>query len=283
MSTTDNPTPSTIKRLFALSGNQCAFPKCKNKLVEGKKVTGKICHIKARSEGGPRYDLNQDADERRGFDNLILMCPIHHDVIDSDVESYTVERLIALKKNHNNNPINEDEVSIDIVNQLILNMHIETKIQIQNEYQNNGQIANTIVNYYVPDIPTKNIRVSCRRLLINIENTIKDLKYRYETPTRINIEPIILPQNWEILYTDISDYLDITDSTTLITFFEYIIPFNNILKETEEYFRNSGVHFGAPLGDLGVSRLSRAYEGQLKLILDLDFERLTERLNTLGK
>ncbi|MGE8203029.1 hypothetical protein ACQKP0_00475 [Heyndrickxia sp. NPDC080065] len=92
MSTTDLPKPSTIKRLFAVSRKNCAFPKCPNKLVEGKKVTGGICHIKARSEGSPRYDSNQIHEKRRGFDNLILMCPIHLDKIDSDEKSYTVER-----------------------------------------------------------------------------------------------------------------------------------------------------------------------------------------------
>ncbi|GAB6434804.1 MULTISPECIES: hypothetical protein [Bacillus] len=283
MSTTDNPTPSTIKRLFALSGNQCAFPNCKNKLVEGKKVTGKICHIKARSEGGPRYDPDQDTDERRGFDNLILMCPIHHDVIDSDVESYTVDRLIDIKKNHHNNPINEDDINMDIVNQLVVNMNVETKIQIQTEYQNNGQIASIIVNYFVPNIPTKNIKVSCRRLLINIENTIKDLKYRYDAPTRINIEPIILPQDWEKLHDNISEYLDIEDSTTLITLFEYAVIFNNLLKEAEEYFKKSGLRFGTPWAGVEISRLGSAYEGRLKLILDLNLAKLTERLNTLSK
>ncbi|WP_264179384.1 hypothetical protein [Sutcliffiella horikoshii] len=36
------PTPSTVKRLFAVSGNRCAFPKCINKLIEEEKVTGRI-------------------------------------------------------------------------------------------------------------------------------------------------------------------------------------------------------------------------------------------------
>lgn len=99
----DNPTgPSTatIKRLFALSNNQCAFPKCASSLVEGNKVTGKICHIKARKPGGSRYDHNQTELERHTFSNLVLMCGLHHDIIDADEEAYTVEYLHRLKAKH---------------------------------------------------------------------------------------------------------------------------------------------------------------------------------------
>jgi hypothetical protein len=84
MSNPTAPGAATVKRLFALSGNRCAFPKCTSLLVDGTKVVGKICHIKAQSKGGPRYDPNQTQVERHGYDNLILMCGRHHDVIDAD-------------------------------------------------------------------------------------------------------------------------------------------------------------------------------------------------------
>ena len=87
------PSAPTIKRLFAVSGNTCAFPGCNIPLVDATsgKVTARICHIKARQPGGPRYDAQQTEDERHAFENLVLMCPMHHDVIDSDAETYTVE------------------------------------------------------------------------------------------------------------------------------------------------------------------------------------------------
>src|SRR5687768_11697745 len=67
------PTVSTIKRLFALSANRCAFPKCGCPIVEETgTVTGIICHIKARSKGGPRYDSKQSDEERHAYPNLIL-------------------------------------------------------------------------------------------------------------------------------------------------------------------------------------------------------------------
>ena len=94
------PATATVKRLFALSSNRCAFPKCTAALVVEGVVTGEICHIKAASPDGPRYDTNQSDEERHGFDNLLLMCPAHHKVIDDDDEAYTVERLHDLKQRH---------------------------------------------------------------------------------------------------------------------------------------------------------------------------------------
>jgi len=64
----------------------------------GKKVIGEVCHIKAQNKGGPRYDPNQTATERHGYDNLILMCSPHHTVIDDDEDTYTVEYLHRLKE-----------------------------------------------------------------------------------------------------------------------------------------------------------------------------------------
>lgn len=85
-----------------LSGNTCAFPNCPVPLVdEGGVITAEICHIKAKNAGGKRYDASQTNQERDDFENLILMCPIHHTVIDADEEVFTIELLQQIKKNHN--------------------------------------------------------------------------------------------------------------------------------------------------------------------------------------
>lgn len=115
------PSTATIKRLFAVSGNQCAFPGCTQALVDtsGGKVTGEICHIKAQSEGGPRFDSTQTGADRNGYDNLIAMCPIHHQVIDSDVSTYTVDRLQGIKKDHETRTTTVSEPSDEIAETLI--------------------------------------------------------------------------------------------------------------------------------------------------------------------
>ena len=70
---------STLKRLFSLSGNKCAFPGCQTRLVDRcKNFLGQICHIEAAEVGGQRYNAKQNDDERRSFDNLIVLCANHH-------------------------------------------------------------------------------------------------------------------------------------------------------------------------------------------------------------
>jgi len=98
------PSERTNKRLFALSGNRCAFPNCTTLIVQSSgTVTGRICHIKARKPGGPRYDVGQTDEERHAFDNLILLCSVHHDLVDDQVGTYTVDLLKEMKEIHERN------------------------------------------------------------------------------------------------------------------------------------------------------------------------------------
>lgn len=92
-----------IRKLQILSGNQCAFPTCKQSLLEADDAdtyVGQICHIKAESPKGPRYDPDQTEEERNGFENLLIMCGTHHTVIDRNAKKYTVEVLVKIKHDH---------------------------------------------------------------------------------------------------------------------------------------------------------------------------------------
>jgi hypothetical protein len=94
------PSRSTVKRLFALSGNRCAFPKCQAPLALNETLVGEVCHIKGKLPGAARYDPAQTPAERNTYENLILLCAPHHTVVDDDEESYTVERLRKMKMDH---------------------------------------------------------------------------------------------------------------------------------------------------------------------------------------
>lgn len=97
------PTLKIIKRLFAHSGNKCAFPECKTDLVEANgngTVLGEICHIKARSPKGPRFDNGQTEQERNAYDNLILLCANHHKLVDDNANIFSVSVLSEMKKSH---------------------------------------------------------------------------------------------------------------------------------------------------------------------------------------
>jgi hypothetical protein len=109
------PTVKTIKRLFAVSGNRCAFPECGQSLIDDAGiVVGEICHIRASSPEGPRYSSGQTDEERHGFSNLVLMCARHHKRIDESWQDYTVDTLTDLKRRHEaSSPVREstDEVA----------------------------------------------------------------------------------------------------------------------------------------------------------------------------
>jgi HNH endonuclease len=63
---------------------------------------GEICHIRAKSPGGPRYDSPQTDEQRDGFHNVILLCSTHHKLIDdpSQLSKFTVEVLTQYKQQH---------------------------------------------------------------------------------------------------------------------------------------------------------------------------------------
>lgn len=95
-----SPTIETVRALFARSGNQCAFPGCIQPLVNHKnQFVGQVCHIEAAMPGGERYNLLQTDEQRRDYNNLLLMCYAHHIETD-DVSEYPVARLLEIKTDH---------------------------------------------------------------------------------------------------------------------------------------------------------------------------------------
>lgn len=94
------PTQEVVRELYLKSGNRCAYPGCPNVMIdEAGNFIGQICHIEAAEEGGERFNPNMTNEERRAFDNLMLMCYEHH-VITNNVSEYPVSRLKRMKKDH---------------------------------------------------------------------------------------------------------------------------------------------------------------------------------------
>ena len=93
---------STMKEIFAASGNLCALCLHEGKqtlLVDGKgHFISEIAHIRAQNKNGPRYDASyQYVDDAC---NLIPLCNNCHEKIDKYQNKYTVEFLEKLKKSH---------------------------------------------------------------------------------------------------------------------------------------------------------------------------------------
>ncbi len=94
------PTTEVVRKLYLKSGNQCAFPECRNLIMNSDgDFIGEVCHIEAAMPGGQRFNPKQINEERRSFDNLLLLCHEHHKVTDN-VEVYSVEKLKMMKSEH---------------------------------------------------------------------------------------------------------------------------------------------------------------------------------------
>ncbi len=113
MATLDRPREATVRRLFALSMNRCAFPGCTAPIVtpDTGTIIADVCHIRAQNAQGPRYDPSQSDEERHGIDNLVLMCRNHHKVIDANenLQIYTVEKLVEIRITHEQKALESGE------------------------------------------------------------------------------------------------------------------------------------------------------------------------------
>lgn len=124
---------STLKKLWASSGNQCGFPDCEEEVVDIDRdiVVGEICHIRAQSEGGPRYDPALSDDEVDAYSNLILLCPTHHTYIDKDPEDYPIEELERWKKQQEEQTSQLSELPEQLLTELQLtDSKLKTEVEV---------------------------------------------------------------------------------------------------------------------------------------------------------
>jgi hypothetical protein len=91
----------TRKALWAFAGNKCAICGC-DLIVSGDlmSIVGDECHIVAQSPGGPRADPTFPTEKLDEYENLILLCKVHHKIVDDQPNSYTAEGLRKLKLRH---------------------------------------------------------------------------------------------------------------------------------------------------------------------------------------
>ena len=99
------PDPVT-NRLFALSGNQCAFPGCTNAVTdqvapgEQPVTLAQRAHIVGVGRQGPRSRAAPLSDDIDAVENLTLLCGEHHRIVDANPRIYSVEVLAKYKADH---------------------------------------------------------------------------------------------------------------------------------------------------------------------------------------
>lgn len=97
-----------VKLLWGLAAGRCAFPDCKTTCIapaseqDNAAVLGKIAHIVAHSDDGPRANPSMHPDDRDKYDNWILLCATHHDLVDAQSNTYTITNLLDWKSAHEN-------------------------------------------------------------------------------------------------------------------------------------------------------------------------------------
>lgn len=91
--------------LLALAGGQCEMEGCpefiyQDILTKQRFNFGQYAHIIGDSPDGPRGDKTLSEDYCSDINNIMLLCPKHHKMIDTLVKKYSVETLRRMKKHH---------------------------------------------------------------------------------------------------------------------------------------------------------------------------------------
>lgn len=98
-------TGATAKQLYG-TAFVCASPDCRQPLYrlsedgQTQTLNSRICHIAAKSEGGPRWDPGMSEGENRSAGNLIVLCPLHAWEIDQPgwSDKFPAQLLLEWKK-----------------------------------------------------------------------------------------------------------------------------------------------------------------------------------------
>ncbi len=94
------PKTDTVRALYLISGNECAFDGCNERIINSDgDYIGQICHIEAAEKRGERYNDASDDEARRSIENLVLLCYPHHTKTDN-VETWTVDKMRKMKAQH---------------------------------------------------------------------------------------------------------------------------------------------------------------------------------------
>lgn len=98
------PNTHTKSRLFADSAGYCQNPECNQPLFldAGEKNIhiGEMAHVFAAADDGPRANVTLTKAERGQFENLILLCPRCHTIIDKAPEAYPDGMVLSWKRRH---------------------------------------------------------------------------------------------------------------------------------------------------------------------------------------
>lgn len=83
--------PELKRQAMERAGYCCSFPDCGVPL--GSDGIGEVAHIYSLTIGGPRYNPSIDSVEANKLENLLVLCPTHHRMIDFSPSDYSADTL----------------------------------------------------------------------------------------------------------------------------------------------------------------------------------------------
>lgn len=92
-----------ISLLWGRAAGHCSYPGCAEDCSvylkkTGHTILGEMAHVIARSAAGPRGAAS--VANRDGYENLILLCPTHHTLVDKAPADFPAEELTRWKAEH---------------------------------------------------------------------------------------------------------------------------------------------------------------------------------------
>lgn len=127
-------TAQSRKLLWGRAHNVCSFATCWQALTADEVdartgeafavVVGEEAHIRSGRPEGPRYEPDYPSADIDKYENLMLLCPTHHTLIDAhDGDAHKVEILIKMKRRHEEQQGRKDRITTTI--RLYIGNHYE--------------------------------------------------------------------------------------------------------------------------------------------------------------
>jgi len=139
-----------VLKLWVRSGGRCQFQGCNKPLWRDEHTQRQmnqayIAHIIADSPDGPRGDSILSPKLAKDFNNLMLLCPTHHKLVDDNPIIYPTELLQKYKQEHENRIEHLTSIKEDVKTHLLLFID---NIGKRKPYINFDDVCNSVIPRY---------------------------------------------------------------------------------------------------------------------------------------
>ncbi len=144
-------TVQTRKLLWGRAHNVCSFATCWQALTADEVdartgrafavVVGEEAHIRSGRPDGPRYDPDYPSADIDKYENLMLLCPTHHTLVDAhNGDAHPVEILVKMKRRHEEQQGRKDRITSTI------------RLYIGNQYEIDDRVLFEQVDLHGPTV-----------------------------------------------------------------------------------------------------------------------------------